>query len=160
MEFKVIQENSEEPADVCAKNNRMAEEISQRKNSLLVRLYCSAAESLQSCPTLCSPVDYSTPGLLVLHYVLELAQTHIHRVGEAIQPSHLLSPPSPPPLNLSQHQGLFQWVGFSHQIAKVLEPQLQHQSFQWILSVVKWCLCFWIHCLGWSQISFQGANVF
>ena len=78
MEFKVIQENSEEAADVCAENNRMAEEISQRKNSLLVRLYCSAAESLQSCPTLCSPVDYSTPGLLVLHYVLELAQTHVH----------------------------------------------------------------------------------
>ena len=62
----------------------------------------------------------------------EPAQTHVHRVGGAIQPSHPLSPPSPLTFNLSQHQGLFQWVSFSHQVAKVLEFQLQHQSFQWI----------------------------
>ena len=65
----------------------------------------------------------------------EFAQTHVHWVSDAIQPFHPLSPPSPPALNLSQHQGLFQWVGSSHQVAKVLELQLQHQSFQWIFRV-------------------------
>ena len=86
----------------------------------------------QSCPTLCDPTDCSTLGFLVHHQLLELAQTHIHSVSDAIQPSHPLSSPSPPALNLSQHQGLFQWVSSSHQVAKVLEFQLQHQSFQWI----------------------------
>ena len=61
----------------------------------------------------------------------EFTQTHVHRVGDAIQPSHPLLSPSPPALNLSQHQGLFQWVSSSHQVANVLEFQLQHQSFQW-----------------------------
>ena len=64
----------------------------------------------QSCPTLCNPIDYSTPGFPVLHQLLELAQTHVHWVGDAIQQSHPLSSPSPPAFNLSQHQGLFQWV--------------------------------------------------
>ena len=85
------------------------------------------------CPILCDPIDCSTPGFPALHYLLDFAQTHVHSVGDAIQPSHPLSPPSPPALNLSQHQGLFQWVSSSHQVAKVLELQLQHQSFQWIL---------------------------
>ena len=76
------------------------------------------------------PQDRSTPGLPALHHLPEPAQTHVHRVGDAIQPPHPLSSPSPPALNLSQHQGLFQWVSSSHQVAKVLEPQ--HQSFQWI----------------------------
>ena len=61
-----------------------------------------------SCLTLCDPMDRSMPGLPVHHQLLELAQTHVHQVGDAIQPSHLLLPPSPPALNLSQHQGLFQ----------------------------------------------------
>ena len=87
----------------------------------------------QSCPTICDPKHCSTPGLPVHHQLLELAQTHVHRVGEAIQPSHPLSSPSPPAFNLFQHQGLFKWVNSSHQVAKVLEFQLQHQSFQWIL---------------------------
>ena len=65
-------------------------------------------------------------------YLLEFAQTHVHWVGDAIQSSHPLSSPSPPDFNLSQHQGLFKWVSSSHQVAKVLEFQLQHQSFQWI----------------------------
>ena len=69
------------------------------------------------------------------HQLLELAQTHVHWVGDAIQPSHPLSSPSPPAFNLSQNQGLFQWVSSSHQVAKVLEFQLQHQSFQWIFRV-------------------------
>ena len=85
----------------------------------------------QSSPTLCDPMDYSTSGLPVRHQLLEFTQTHVHWVGDAIQLSHPLSPPSPPAFNLSQHQGLFQWVS-SHQVAKVLELQLQHQSFQWI----------------------------
>ena len=84
----------------------------------------------QSCPTLRDPMDCSTPGFPVHHQLPELAQTHVHRVGDAIQPSHPLSSPSPPALNLSQHQSLFQWVSSSHQVAKVLEFQLQHQSFQ------------------------------
>ena len=74
----------------------------------------------QLCPTLCDPMDCSTP------------QTHVHWVGDAIQPSHPLSSPSPPAFNLSQNQGLFKWVSSSHQVAKVLEFQLQHQSFQCI----------------------------
>ena len=85
----------------------------------------------QSCPTLCDPMDCSTPGLPVRHQLPESTQTHVHWVGDAIQPSRpLLS--SSPALNLSQHQGLFKWISSSHQVAKVLEFQLQHQSFQWI----------------------------
>ena len=86
----------------------------------------------QLCQTLCNSRDCSTPGLLVHHQLLELAQIYVHPVGDVIQPSHPLSSPSPPTFNLSQHQGLFQWVSSSHQVAKVLELQLQHQSFQWI----------------------------
>ena len=85
----------------------------------------------QSCPTLCDPMNCSTPGLPVHHQLLEFTRTHVHWIGDAIQPSHLWSSPSPPALNLSQHQGLFQWVSPSHQVAKELEFQLQHQSFQW-----------------------------
>ena len=85
----------------------------------------------QSCPTLCHPMDCSTPGLPVHHQLLESTQTHVHWVGDAIQPSHPLLSPSPPTFNLSQHQGLFKWVSSLHQVAKVLEFQLQHQSFQW-----------------------------
>ena len=80
---------------------------------------------------LCNPMDCSPPGFSVYHQLLELAQTHVHGVGDAIQPSHL-SPPSPTAFNLSRHQSLFQWVSSSHQVAKVLGLQLQHQSFQWI----------------------------
>ena len=72
------------------------------------------------------------PGLPVHHQLPELAQTHVHRVGDAIQPSHPLLSPFPPAFNLSQHQDLFQWVSSSHQVAKLLELQLQHQAFQWI----------------------------
>ena len=85
----------------------------------------------QSCPTLCNPTNSSTPGLPVHHQLPESTQTHVHQVGDAIQPSHPLSSPSLPALNLSQHQGLSQWVSSSHQLAKVLEFQLDYQSFQW-----------------------------
>ena len=75
----------------------------------------------QSWPTLCDPMNCSTPGLSVHHQLPELTQTHVHQVGDAIQPSHPLSSPSPPALNLSQHLDLFQWVSSAHQMAKVLE---------------------------------------
>ena len=78
----------------------------------------------QSSPTLCDPMNCSTPGLPVHHQLLESTQTHVHWVGDAIQPSHPLSSPSPPAFNLSQHQSLFKWVSSSHQVAKVLEFQL------------------------------------
>ena len=84
----------------------------------------------QSCLTPCDPMNHSTPGLPVHHQLQESTQIHVHRVGDAIQSSHPLSSPSPPAPNPSQHQNLFQWVSSSHQVAKVLEFQLQHQSFQ------------------------------
>ena len=86
----------------------------------------------QSCLTLCDPVDCSTSGFPVHHQLLELTQTCVHCIDDAIQSSHPLSSPFPPAFNLSQHQGLFQWVSSSHRVAIVLEFQLQHQSFQWI----------------------------
>ena len=86
----------------------------------------------QSCLTLCNPMDCSTPGLPVYHQLPEFTQTHVHWVGDASQLTHPLSSTSPPAFNLSQHQDFFQGVSSSHQVAKVLELQLQHQSFQWI----------------------------
>ena len=85
----------------------------------------------QSCPTLCEPMDCSTPGFPVLYQLPELTQTHVHRGDDVIQPSHPLSSPAPPAFNPSQRQGLFQWVNSLHEVTKVLEIQLQHQSFQW-----------------------------
>ena len=84
----------------------------------------------QSCPTLCDPMNHRTPGLPVHHQLSEFTQTHVHRVGDAIQPSHPLSSPFPPAHNPSQHQSLFQRVSSSHEVAKVLEFQLYHHSFQ------------------------------
>ena len=92
----------------------------------------------QSCSTLFEPLDCSTPGFPILHHLLELVQTHVHRVCDAIQPSHPLSSPSPPAFNPSQHQALFQGVSFLHQMTKGLGLQLQHQSFQWILACTNW----------------------
>ena len=88
---------------------------------------CSVA---QLCPTVCDPMDCSTPGFPVRHQLLEPTQTHVHRVGDAIHPFNPLLSPSPPTFNLSQYQGLFKWVSSLHQVAKVLEFHLQHQSFQ------------------------------
>ena len=93
---------------------------------------CNCCSVAQSCPTICDPMDCITPGFPALHYLPEFAQTHVHWAGDIIEPSHPLLPLSPPALNLSQQQGLFQWIGFSHHVVKVLELQLQHQSFQWI----------------------------
>ena len=85
----------------------------------------------QLCPTLCDPMNRSTPGLPVHHQLPEFTQIHVHWVSDAIQPFHPLSSPSPPAPNPSQHQSLFQWVNSSHEVAKVLEFQPQDQSFQW-----------------------------
>ena len=89
----------------------------------------SSVQFSQSCPTLCDPMDYSTPDLPVHHQLLEFTQTHVHWVSDVIQPSYPLSSPSPLAFNLSLHQGLFKWVISSHQVARALELQPQHQSF-------------------------------
>ena len=89
----------------------------------------------QSCPTLCDPMNCSTSGLPVHHQLPEFTQTHIHWVGDATQTSHSLSSLSPPSIwvfNLSQHTGLFKLATSLHQVAKVLEFQLQQQSFKWM----------------------------
>ena len=86
-------------------------------------------------PTLCNPMDCSTPGFPIHHQLPELTQTHVHWAGDAIQQSHSLSSPSFPALNLSQHQGLFKWVSSLHQVAKALEFRLQHQSSQWVFRI-------------------------
>ena len=87
-------------------------------------------------PTLCDSMNCSTPGLPVHHQCLEFTKTHVCWVGDALPPSHPPSFPSPPAFNLSQHHGLFQWVSSSHQLVKVSEFQLQHQSFQWIFRML------------------------
>ena len=101
-------------------------------------------------------MDCSMLGLPVHHQLPKPTQTHVHWVGDAIQPSHPLSAPSPPALNLSQHQGLFQWVSSSHQVAKVLEFQLQHQFFQ--MNTQDWSPLGWT---GWIPLQSRGlARVF
>ena len=113
----------------------------------MVKNYVQFSSVAQPCPTLCNPMDCSMPGLPVHHQLPELAQTHVHRVADAIQPSHPLSSPSSPTFNLSQQQALFKWVSSSHQVTKVLEFQLQHQSFQWILGLISVRID-WLHLLA------------
>ena len=93
---------------------------------------CCSCSVAQSCPTLCDPMDCSSPGFPVHHQLLKLAQTYVHWVNDAIQPFYPLLPTSPFALNLSQYQGLFKWVSSSHQVTNVLEFQLQQQPFQLI----------------------------
>ena len=120
--------------EVMVSINALGEKLVWYVQELDMRLCCCSV--IQSCPTLCDPMDSSTPGFPVLHHLPEFAQTNIHWVSiDAIQPSHPLSPSSHPAFTLSQHQGLFQWISSLHQVAKVLEFQLQHQSFQWIFRV-------------------------
>ena len=107
---------------------QMATKHMKRCSTLLIIQFSSVA---QSCLTLCNPMNCSMPGLPVHYQLPESTWTHLLWVSGAIQPSHPLLSPSPSVLNLSQHQGLFKWVSSSHQVAKVLEFQLQHQSFQW-----------------------------
>ena len=99
-------------------------------------------------------MNRSMPGLPVHHQLLEFTQTHAHRVSDAIQPYHTLSSPSPPAPNPSQHQGVFQWVNSLHEVAKVLEFQLQH--FNWKITTFQYCNCF-CHTSAW--ISHRGTCV-
>ena len=107
----------------------------------------------QSCPTLCDPMNYSTPGLPVYHQLPEFTQTRVHRVGDAIQPSHPLSSPSPPAPNPSQHQSLFQWVNSSHEVAKVVE-------FQLLASVLPKNTQDWspLEWTGWISLQSEGLS--
>ena len=115
-------------------------------------LSCCCCSVAQLCPTLCDPMDCSTPGLPVLHHLPELAQTHVHWVSDAIQLSHPLLSPSPPALNLSQHQDIFQWASSSHQVAKYFLREAI--SGMWVLSLkrlrfnsqsLQHCYCKWLY---------------
>ena len=107
---------------------------------------------VQSCLTLCDPVDCSTPGFPVHHQLPELAQMQVQQVNDAIQPSHPLLSPSPLTFNLSQHQGLFKWVSSFQSVTKVLEFQLQHQSFQLIFKID------FIGWTGWISLQSKGLS--
>ena len=102
-----------------------------------MNFFLSSVQSL-SCVWLCDPMDGSAPGIPVHHELPELAQTHVHRVGDAFQPSHPLSSPFLPAFNLCQHQGLFQWVSYSHQVSKVLEFQFFQWTFRTDLFRIEW----------------------
>ena len=128
--FLVLSPHSRIKKSICAGNLS----VLQNKVSLTTRPMPTISSVQFSRSVLsdfyCDPMNRSTPGLPVCHQLPEFTQTHIHRVGDAIQPSHPLSSPSLPVPNPSQHQSLFQWVNSSHEVAKVLEFQLQHHSFQ------------------------------
>ena len=135
--FKLDLEKAEEPEIKLptfvgsSKKQRIPEEHLLLLYWLCQSLWlCQFSSVDQSCLTLCDTMNRSMPGLPIHHQLPESTHTHVHWVGGANQPSHPLSSPSPPALDLSQHQGLFKWVSSSHQVAKVLELQLQHQSFQ------------------------------
>ena len=99
---------------------------------MLCSLLCCCCSVTKSCPNLWDPMDCSTPGFSVHHHLPKFVQTHVHQVSDTTQPSQPLLPSSPLVLNLPQHQSLFQWISSLHQVTKVLELQLQHQSCQWI----------------------------
>ena len=103
--------------------------IQRTRHSWVINSSNQFSSVAQLCLTLCDHMNCSMPGLRVHHQLLEFTQTHVHWVGDAMQPSHPLSSPSPPTFNLSQHHSLFKWVSSSYQV----KFQLQHQSFQWIL---------------------------
>ena len=107
----------------------------------------------QLCLTLCDPLDCSTPGFPVHHQLPELAQTHVHRVSDAIQPSHPLSSPSPPAFNLSQHQGLFQWVSSLHQVAKLLGASASASVLP--MNIQDWFPLGWT---GWISLQSKGLS--
>ena len=107
----------------------------------------------QSCPTLCDPIDCSTPGLPVHHQLLEFTQTHVHWVSDAIQPSHPLLSPSLPTFNHSQHQGLFKWVSSSHKVAKVLGVSASASILP--MNIQGWFPLGWI---GWISLQSKGLS--
>ena len=111
-------------------------------------MYYQFSSVIQSCPTSWDSRDCRRPDFPVHHPLAELAQTHVHWVGDAIQPSHPLSFTAPPDFSLSRHQDLFQLVSSLHQVDKVLEFQFQHQSFQWLFRID-----FQYHWLVWYPCS-------
>ena len=113
----------------------------------------------QLCPTPCDPMNHSRPGLPVHHQLPEFTQIHVHWVGDAIQPAHPLSSPCPPACNLSQHQGLIQWVGSSHQVAKVLELHLKSKGLQARQKVYSEGIDLGVSFQKWEKFSFQSALV-
>ena len=113
----------------------------------------SVSSVAQSCPTLCNPTDCSTPGLPVHHQLPELAQTHVHQVGDAIHSSHPLLSTSPPAFNLSQHQGLFLWVSSSHQGAKVLGVSASASVLP--VNIQDWIPLGWT---GWIFLQTEGIS--
>ena len=110
---------------------------------MLIYVHCCCCSVTKSCPALCDPMDCSTPGFPVPHHLSEFTQLHVHWISDTIHGSHPLPPSFPLAFNISHHLYLFQCVGCSHQVAKVLELQLQHQSFQWIFK--KSLISFRIH---------------
>ena len=133
-------------------HQKICPKFGKKKNYLYLFSWCndssqSVSSVTQSCPTLCDPMGCSTPGLPVHHQLPELAQIHVHWLGDAIQSSHPLSSPSPPTFNLSQHQGLFKWVTSSQQVAKALEFQLQHQVLP--MNIQNWFPLGWT---GWISL--------
>ena len=118
------------PRGFCGRRGVVQEELGRWNRVVLMVLSPESYSPVQFssvthlCPFPCDPLDCNMPGLPVHHQLLEFTQTHVHIVSGAIQPSCPLSSPSPPAFNLSQHQGLFQWVSASHQVAKGLEFQL------------------------------------
>ena len=118
--------------------------------------------SVQSCPTLSDPKNCSTPGLPIHHHLPKLAQTHVHWVGDAIQPSHPLSSPSPPPFNLSQHQGLFQWVSSLHfnliASLKNLSPNKSHSEILGIIIISIYEFHKFYLCKGWLKQNQRDLN--
>ena len=116
---------------------------------IIILLSVQFSSVAQSCLTLCDPMSRNTPGLPVHHKLLEFTQTHVHRVSDAIHPSHPLSSPSPPAPNPSQHQSLFQWVNSSHEVAKVLE--FQHLIIDMINSIWKSKGKWWLSCFQPGQ---------
>ena len=127
-----ISQTSHEAVNLRLSNKRLTFSLLKNELHILNRTSVQFSSVTQSCPTVCNPMDCSTPGLPIHHQLPEFTQTQVHWVSDAIQPYHPLLSPSAPAFNLSQHQDLFKWVSSSHQVAKVLEFQLQHQSFQWI----------------------------
>ena len=117
-----IQDQAESMWPSCPGSPGLSQSFQGRLSTTQERLHFSSGT--QSCPTLCDPMDCSTPGFPVHHQLLEFTQTHVYWISDAIQPSHPLSFLSPPTFNLSQHQGLFKWVSSLNEVAKILELQL------------------------------------
>ena len=129
-DFKSASE-AELPSGVVFPNSHpISQEMTIKQCSHVHDIHAIIIAQSLSYIQLCDHIDCSTPGSPVLHHLLEFVQTHVYWIDDATRPSHLLSPFSLPALNLSQHQGIFQWVISLHHMIKVFELQVQHQSFQ------------------------------